>query len=90
MSAFRHAVHYRETLHIYSQLDAAITETPSRTAQQVRDGMKSCEVQMNLSRKAKGRGILMCLTANGCPVAGDTALHAESPGLRCCPEERLF
>ena len=49
MSAFRHAVHYRETLHIYSQLDAAISETPYRTAQQGRDGMKSCEIPVSVS-----------------------------------------
>jgi hypothetical protein len=49
MSAFRHAVHYRETLHIYSQLDAAISETPNRTAQQGRDGMKSCETPVSAS-----------------------------------------
>lgn len=46
---FRHAVHYRETLHIYSQLDAAISETPNRTAQQGRDGMKSCEIPVSVS-----------------------------------------
>jgi len=49
MSAFCHAVHYRETLHIYSQLDAAITETPNRTAQQGRDGMKPYEIPVSLS-----------------------------------------
>jgi len=47
---FRHAVHYRETLHIYSQLDAAISETPNRTAQHGRDGMKSCAIPVSVSR----------------------------------------
>ena len=48
MSAFRHAVHYRETLHIYSQLDAAISETPNRTDHQGRDGVKSYEIPVSV------------------------------------------
>jgi len=101
MSAFRHAVHYRETLHIYSQLDAAITETPNRTAHQGRDGSEVIwdtserkslwESHGQCRRKVKCRVILMWFIASGCcRVVGDTAPHAESPGFRYWFEDRML